>query len=274
MFDRLVVKTAETAERFSIASDSGDHFGSPSSGDGLDGHLPGEDLTHEEWRDRIGVDRLRRLSEQFRDMLGRDGDGDGRAVRGGASAKLEVPKFSGDRSQYERWRKKMEIWLRATKTDDAMHGALIIEAVKDDEVSDLLLEIETDRLASPEGSRLIFEILDKKFLREAKDRRCATLLEMLELSRDHRESMDKYLQRKMRVLTRAKTEGNKLDEGVSSRIVLRDARLMSEKMVTTMLKEDYGVDDVKAVLVRLFPVESSSSEHVTSETSVRVVEGR
>ena len=176
-------------------------------------------------------------------------------VRGGASAKLEVPKFSGDRSQYERWRKKLEIWLRATKTDDALHGALIIEAVKDDEVSDLLLEIETDRLASSEGSRLIFEILDKKFLREAKDRRYATLLEMLELSRDDRESMEKYLERKMRVLTRAKTEGNKLDDGVSSRIVLRDARLMAENMVmvTTMLKEDYDVDDVKAVLVRLFP---------------------
>ena len=142
------------------------------------GFREGEEQSRDEWRG--GIER--------------DGVRTGRSV--GASARLEVPKFSGERSQYERWRKKMSIWLKATKTDEALHGALIIEAIRDDEVSDLLLEIEPDRLASADGSRLIFGVLDKKFLREAKDRRYATLLEMLELSRDERESMEKYLERK------------------------------------------------------------------------------
>ena len=59
----------------------------------------------------------------------------------------------------------------------------------------------------------------------------------------------------MKLHRKAIAVGNALDDLVSARVMLRDAKIDSEKLtlMNTMLPEDYKSEDVLKTMLRLFP---------------------
>ena len=84
---------------------------------------------------------------------------DGRLEGKGSNA----PVFSGEDEDFDRWMKRLELWLHDTNVKEDKQAARIVNSQTNGAVLDLLLDIPMAQLKTKEGVQLIIEAMEKTF---------------------------------------------------------------------------------------------------------------
>ena len=165
------------------------------------------------------------------------------------------PPFDKKVDNYQKWKKKLNLWQGITEVEDTKQGAFIILAL-DEDTQDKILELVTeDEIESTDGANKVLENLDL-LVEEEEEESLAAYFSYLDLANYYRPehlSVDEYCFQFHKKLLKAHTYGTTLADSVLGYKLLKCANLTNfeEKIIKATIK-DITYKSVAAQLKKVF----------------------
>lgn len=166
----------------------------------------------------------------------------------------KCPVFSGKADEYVIWKCLVEDWMTVVGKEENV-GLQIRMSVQGKPLA-ILVDIERKELMKKNGYKLIFEKLDRMYLREEGMNRIEKLKEFLKIEKEKDENMREYVLRYEKVYEECKkVGGGTMSEAMKGTHVLMGAKL-NERDQHIILgacgNKNYDYEEISRALCRIF----------------------
>ena len=138
---------------------------------------------------------------------------------------FKAPPAMRDDLPYSEWKKELKIWCDFTDVDKKKQGGALFLTLSGKARQSVLSEIDTDKLATDNGIKLITDALDKLYLKDVSQAGFTAFDEFIKYRRPQETSINDYLLEFNLKYNKIKTFNMVLPEGVLAYAVLTCANL-------------------------------------------------
>ena len=179
------------------------------------------------------------------------------------------PGFNRSTDEYDKWKKKFDVWQLITEVPKARQGGLLILKLDDTTQDEVLEQIQMDEIAADDGIKKVIDILDKLFKKDASITAFELYENFVTYTRPQNCSISEYCHEFHRRHQKVKAIGAVLPEPVLAYHLLKSSNISEQGMrlvKTTISKMTY--DEMSAQLKKAF----SSGLHSSSQINVKTEE--